>query len=430
MWWHAAAGVIGRAHHWPGGCMFGLLLAALLFPAQSEPAAPPTVAVFPVETQQDARVGANTGRMLARVLSSHLGTESNWQVVSLDDLEVLLQQTRDAQAVGCANEACRTEVGGALGASLLVTGRLNVLQQTYYWEAGVVDLQGRSIRRATLKGHSVEVLAARANDLALMLLGKAPQQLLETRGASKRLGFKDKKDFKEFKDAYARQPETNLADALTDHILVKNGEDPRLAVAEALTLGGSLAAVWTAGFLLLGASFLLGGGPPGLVLASIMGVTGCLLLPAALVLAGVGVTLSAVDLANLGRVAVKRKGCCRNDARLARAEKPNRLERGWATVLGLAGPMTFAVAVSSPLVALAAALAGVITFSPLPLPDSPSALFNVAFPAVGGLAVCLPACTCVVAPLVGLGGLMLALGPGPDLLDGASAKPTADLEEP
>ena len=155
-----------------------------------------------------------------------------------------------------------------------------------------------------------------------------------------------------------------------------------------------------------------------------------MLLPAALVLAGVGVTLSAVDLANLGPIAVKRKGCCRNDARLARAEKPNRLERGWATVLGLAGPMTFAVAVSSPLVALAAALAGVITFSPLPLPDSPSALFNVAFPAVGGLAVCLPACTCVVAPLVGLGGLMLALGPGPDLLDGASAKPTADLEEP
>ncbi len=35
-----------------------------------------------------------------------------------------------------------------------------------------------------------------------------------------------------------------------------------------------------------------------------------------------------------------------------------------------------------------------------------------------------------LAPLVGLGGLMLALGPGPDLLDGASAKPTADLEEP
>ncbi len=410
--------------------MFGLLLAAALCPAQAEPAAPPTVAVFPVEAVQETLAPANTGRMLARVLASHLGTESNWQVVSLDDLEVLLQQTRDAQAVGCVNEACRTEVGGALGASLLVTGRLSLLQGTYIWEAGVVDLQGRSIRRATLKGQGVEVLAARANDLALMLLGKAPQQLLETRGASKRLGFKEKKDFKEFKDAYARQPETNLADALTDHILAKNGEDPRLAVAEAATLGGSMATLWTAGFLLLGGSFLMGGGPPGLVLASIMGVTGCLLLPAALVLAGVGVALSAVDLANLGRIAVKRKGCCRNDARVAQAEKPNRLERGWATLLGLLGPMTFAVAVSSPLVAFAAAVAGIITFSPLPLPDNPSALTNIALPSVGGLAVCLPACTCVVAPLVGLGGLMLALGPGPDLLDGAPAKPTTGLEEP
>lgn len=400
-----------------------LQLAALVLFAGDAPRM--VVAVLPVEVAPGVAIPGDGARMLARALATRLAERAGWTVISMDDVEALLQHQHDAQAAGCNDvDTCALELGGALGAQRVVSGRLESRQGDLSWVASVAALDGTVTARATLRGRSWDALATRADDLALMLLGQAPAQQLAGREAQRRLGFAHRDEYRDFLAAHRKQPDVNLADSLTGYILAHNRESRALMWVEAALLAGAPALLIADVALLLVGSWVISWGVPGALFVGAAGCFSCAACPAALGMSMAGAVLTVIDLFDVGRVSVRRKGCCRNPDPLIEAERPDRLARATAMAVGLAGPMALPVIILGELTMFPALTAGFITFMPVRERLGPLGRYDTPYTCMPGVCaflncLALPFCALVVGPIVTAAGTSLSLWPERQLLDGA-----------
>ena len=340
-----------------------------------------------VEGQQAA------ARLLNGALASQLGRLSHHRIIAADEVEALLENETRNQAVGCDDVQCLAELAGALGARLVVTGQLLGAGNRMLWNASVVDQQqGVVTARGSVQGPDLSSVHAQADDLALQLLGRSAE--LQGEAGARRLGFGDAKTMAEFQAYRSQRPTAPTDEALTDFLVDHNRESPWLAWAQ-------VAAFFAAGACLLPVA-------PSLVLSIAMGDVGlglgypvvAVAALAMLVSLGLGITglsLVALDAADVGHRRVKRTGCCRRDADLRDRLRPTSTEIALAVTSALVGPV---------LATLSAAgmVAGFVLIANTGLGTAPSVLDY--FAEVAALAM-LPVAGCC---LLGLGGASAAAG--------------------
>src|ERR1700722_7870584 len=131
--------------------LFPLVL--LLLSAKPAPAAPATVRI--VVTDVKPRVGVS--KELAQGIPDELGTEvrkraPNATVLGAEDIRSMIGMQQQKQSLGCQDVSCLAELGGALGASTLVTGTLARFGSTYLLTLQLVDVRAAKVaRQASLK---------------------------------------------------------------------------------------------------------------------------------------------------------------------------------------------------------------------------------------------------------------------------------------
>jgi hypothetical protein len=311
-------------------------------PAPTAQAAPQgLMAVMPI-LSPDSSTSADALDLLSGVLSAQLAELGGAKVLSPDELRALLATESTRQGLGAVDDGALAEIAAASGAELVVTGRVNRVAGLMRWEAELVNTRlSSTLHHGTLTGRNVQALAARGDEMALLLLGKKQETGVKA-SAAKRLGFNSKEDLRGFVDYRKQHPEWGTTEALTQYIIANNVEENRLALSEAgVFLAGAALSVHSVLFA-MGAMFAYTSTPlPFLVAPFCVGATGCCF-------AGAGTMAVAVGLAiwdGLDRTfrPVKKKGCCRDDAIIHDAVARSALRRTAALGILLGGPAALMV---------------------------------------------------------------------------------------
>ncbi|MEW5855333.1 MAG: hypothetical protein AB2A00_41550 [Myxococcota bacterium] len=315
-----------------------------------EAASPSATAVLPVQMRLEDPAAAASASLLTNALTAQLGQVAELKVISPDEVAALLQEEGERQQLGCTDDGCLAEIAGLLGARYLVTGEVESLGSTLSWRAALLDQRsGTVVRRATVRGRTVTALLAQAEELAAALMGKTEALALQGRDAARKLGFTNEGDLAQFRDFRAQHPESTVGEALTEFILVRNRESRRLAVAQAgLFL---LSGVLLMPTVMLGwAPTMMPAATPDPTLSAVVGLVvgtlGLLALAAGMATATAGLVLLVVDVLDLGRVAVRRSGCCRQDADILDAQRNTADLRAAGLVTLLSGPVAAAGSVA------------------------------------------------------------------------------------
>ncbi len=150
-------------------------LAALLLPAAARPEAKPRVAVLDLSAN-----GAS--RELAAAAGTAVATELDklraFQVITSEGIRSMLAFEKQRQMLGCTDAGCMVEIGGALGADWLVSGKVTRLAPA----GGVpetfnLDLTLTAVRSGQREGSVIET--ARSEPELLQRAGKAAQRLVQ-----------------------------------------------------------------------------------------------------------------------------------------------------------------------------------------------------------------------------------------------------------
>ena len=157
--------------------LLALTLALAAPPAAVPPAASPgkpapsKIAVLRLEAAGVAPELAESATALVPTEVRRLRPES--RVFSSEDVRALLTHQKDRLMLGCgADAACMAELGGALGADEIVTGRLGRLGETWVVELRRVDVaQARSLGSATRTVRRPEAIASAVVALVAELFG-------------------------------------------------------------------------------------------------------------------------------------------------------------------------------------------------------------------------------------------------------------------
>ena len=123
-------------------------------------------------------VGADptTAHVLTDALVGALATEPTFDILSKDDMQTLLNVEQQKQLLGCEQSSCLLELGGALGAALVVTGSVGKLGNSYLIQAQLLDVgNARVLRRATERTKGDEDLIDAATRIAAVLRGQAAE---------------------------------------------------------------------------------------------------------------------------------------------------------------------------------------------------------------------------------------------------------------
>jgi hypothetical protein len=130
------------------------VLAALLALAL---AAPPRVAVVPLASGEG--VPGKTAEALTESVTAEVRRRSGGQVISQREITTLLSLEQQKAMLGCQNDACFAELGGALGAERVVSGELSRLGESWLFhlkllDAGKAQVVATSDRR--LRGGTID----------------------------------------------------------------------------------------------------------------------------------------------------------------------------------------------------------------------------------------------------------------------------------
>jgi hypothetical protein len=141
-----------------------------LFLLLASPAVP-RIAVLDVK----ARVGVTTE--LAQGITDDLVVEvrrqaKGMQIISAEEIRSMLGFAQQKQKLGCQEMSCLAEIGGALGADLLVIGTLGKFGATY-----LLSLQLIETRAAKVKQQASLKLTGKSDDELLEAVSKAVEQL-------------------------------------------------------------------------------------------------------------------------------------------------------------------------------------------------------------------------------------------------------------
>ncbi|HOX45383.1 MAG TPA: PEGA domain-containing protein [Myxococcota bacterium] len=147
------------------------LLAAPASAAQPAPAAPAARQKIAVLELAARGVAGDTARSLTDVVAREVDRSGLFTTLSADDIRAMLQHLEHRQSLGCTDEACLAELGGALGVELVLSGAVGKVGETW-----VVSLTLLDVRRA--------VVIAREERTAH---GAADALLVEARSAARAL---------------------------------------------------------------------------------------------------------------------------------------------------------------------------------------------------------------------------------------------------
>jgi len=117
-------------------------LAAILMAAAvaASPSSPRKIAVLDLE-------GAGVDPALAQAASLVLPTELRGrlpgvQIISSGDIRSMLGFEKTKQAIGCEDDSCMSEIGGALGVDEMVSGKMGKVGRTLVVELRRIDVRG------------------------------------------------------------------------------------------------------------------------------------------------------------------------------------------------------------------------------------------------------------------------------------------------
>ncbi|MBI5494688.1 MAG: hypothetical protein HY904_06630 [Deltaproteobacteria bacterium] len=309
------------------------LLVVALADAPGAPAE--SVAVLPFHAP-DASVGEDGLDLLSTVLAAQLAEQGHLRVISAEELRALMRNEQDRQALGGGEDDALREMSGAMGASAVVTGSVARTGARLVWQAALAPSSDpEKARRAEVSGATLQALAARADEVALALLGRGTEA--DSEETAKRLGFRDVADVKDFAGFRAEHPEMGVQEALTQYIVEHNVEPNRLSLAESgLFLGGG--GLTTLAMVTASAAFLMALYLPLGPLALPISCGSCVLGLSGLGLMLTSAGVSAWDGLNRQFRRVQRKGCCRDDARIQDAVSASTLRKGTALAVLVGGP--------------------------------------------------------------------------------------------
>jgi len=121
---------------------------------------------------------------LTQVVTEQAGHTPGFTAISQAELGSLLGVERQKQLLGCGDQSCLAEIGGALGARLVLTGSLGKVGESYVLQLQLLDTQKAQIKAResrTITGPQSELLMA-ARDLTNRVLTGNP---LDTTGKIK-----------------------------------------------------------------------------------------------------------------------------------------------------------------------------------------------------------------------------------------------------
>ncbi|MEW5847723.1 MAG: hypothetical protein AB2A00_02875 [Myxococcota bacterium] len=311
-------------------------------PSEERPA--PTLAVLPVRMITAGAAGAEGSIMLTSALTARMQEASGYRVLSTDEVQEMLSHEAVRQAAGCAEDSCLTELLGAIHSELVVLSEVRPVGGVLLFTSSLIRQSDASVvERASTQGRTLQSLVAQTEEMALALAGKPESAVLEGPVAMQRLGFTTPEDLAAFRTFREEHPQATTTEALTEFIVQHNVESRALVAGEAVAFGlsavGALALVMV--FLpVYGAVVSSTVNPPLLMAVAVpLAITGPLVVLSAMV----GVALAVVDALNLGRVAVRRSGCCRRDADIHDANGTDGFHKALALFIALSGPFTAAM---------------------------------------------------------------------------------------
>lgn len=78
---------------------------------------------------------------LTEVVTAELKSLRGFQVISHQEIKAMLSFEELRRGLGCEEESCLAEIGGALGVDLLVAGNVGRIEQTYLLSLKVIDIR-------------------------------------------------------------------------------------------------------------------------------------------------------------------------------------------------------------------------------------------------------------------------------------------------
>jgi len=111
------------------------------------PAPGTTIAVLPMTA---TGIAHDTAIILDEILLTEVDGFHKYKVLGASDVSAMLGLERVKDAIGCDSAACASEIGGALGASVLLAARVGVLGEELVISAKLIDTKGATVQsRAT-----------------------------------------------------------------------------------------------------------------------------------------------------------------------------------------------------------------------------------------------------------------------------------------
>ncbi len=123
--------------------MHPLALFAALVSAATPAAAKTKIAVMPLAAQ---RVDAAIVDVLSDILTVEVGNLGDYEVISSKEINALLGMEKMQTALGCDDVACAAEIGGALGAPLMLSGSVGRLGSTLNINLTLFDTQAMEVK--------------------------------------------------------------------------------------------------------------------------------------------------------------------------------------------------------------------------------------------------------------------------------------------
>lgn len=143
-------------------------------------ATPQTIAVLELEAAGEATKDV-VRQVTARVAEATAQTLET-RVLSPDDVRSILVQEQQRQLAGCTDEGCLAELAGALGAEMVVSGRLALLEGVWSLSLTAVDattVENRGRISETWGGSTLGLLEL-VSPVVQKLFSEAPETLVGT----------------------------------------------------------------------------------------------------------------------------------------------------------------------------------------------------------------------------------------------------------
>lgn len=147
------------------------LVVACLQVALLAPPAPKRLAVMPIKPEggtSDTLADAVTQAVVSEVRRQSKG----YSVIGWGEIKALVSMEREKQQLGCDQVSCLAEIGGAIGASIIINGTLTRIGGLYLLALRMVD-----VRHAQVLKEGTERISSGNEDALLDAVTRAVHQL-------------------------------------------------------------------------------------------------------------------------------------------------------------------------------------------------------------------------------------------------------------